>query len=206
MPQDLRRADVATGRRAAVLNARRRRGSLDPRRVMVPPAPSASDAPEPVRTTGGSGLVATHTANGTVAHAMTPDPDQYLMPSYPSGTSRSTRPSIWVTPLRLDRHRRWMQGVRLLSRPGAAQDSTARIPGSVGAIDRHVASATHAYQEPPSGEGGGSSCSMNSSRMPPGAFTNAMRRFPNAPSTIAGPHTTVCPSNSASKSSVNRAG
>jgi Family of unknown function (DUF5317) len=37
----------------------------------------------------------------------------------------------------------------------------------------------------------GSSCSMNSSLIPPGASTNAMRRLPNAPSTTAGPHTTV---------------
>src|SRR6185503_7219730 len=36
-----------------------------------------------------------------------------------------------------------------------------------------------------------SSCSMNSSRMPPGASTNAIRRLPNVPSTTAGPQTTV---------------
>src|SRR5262245_16481237 len=36
-----------------------------------------------------------------------------------------------------------------------------------------------------------SSCSMNSSRMPPGASTTAIRRFPNVPSTTAGRHTTV---------------
>ncbi len=34
---------------------------------------------------------------------------------------------------------------------------------------------------------------MNSSRMPPGASTNAIRRLPNAPSTTAGPHTTWWP-------------
>ena len=34
---------------------------------------------------------------------------------------------------------------------------------------------------------------MNSSRIPPGAATNAMRRRPNGPSTISGPHTTSWP-------------
>ena len=32
---------------------------------------------------------------------------------------------------------------------------------------------------------------MNSSRMPPGAVTNAMRRFPKVPSTTAGPQIDV---------------
>ena len=54
--------------------------------------------------------------------------------------------------------------------------------------------------------GGGSSCSMNSSRIPPGASTKAMRRRPKVPSTTSGPHTTVWPSSCASRSSVNRAG
>ena len=47
---------------------------------------------------------------------------------------------------------------------------------------------------------------MNSRRMPPGALTKAMRRFPNVPSTTAGPQMTSCPSSSASRSSVKRAG
>src|SRR5262249_8759095 len=50
------------------------------------------------------------------------------------------------------------------------------------AVDGYVVEARHLHR---------SSCSMNSSRMPPGASTNAMRRVPNAPSTTAGPHTTV---------------
>src|SRR5262249_38509678 len=48
--------------------------------------------------------------------------------------------------------------------------------------------------------------SMNSSRMPPGAETNAIRRRPKAPSTSLGPQTISCPSNSPSRSSVNSAG
>ena len=38
---------------------------------------------------------------------------------------------------------------------------------------------------------------MNSSRMPPGAATKAIRRLPNAPSTTAGPHNTSWPRSSA---------
>ena len=59
-----------------------------------------------------------------------------------------------------------------------------RVDRRVVAVHRHVVEARDLHA-------GSSSCSMNSSRMPPGASTNAMRRLPNVPSTTAGPHTTV---------------
>ena len=52
--------------------------------------------------------------------------------------------------------------------------------GAVG-VDRHVVEPGHPH---------GPSCSMNSRRMSPGASTNAMRRRPNGPDTVSGPHTT----------------
>ena len=53
---------------------------------------------------------------------------------------------------------------------------------------------------------GSSSCSMNSSRMRPGASTKTMRHVPNVgPETTSGPHTTSWPTISASTSSVKTA-
>ena len=54
--------------------------------------------------------------------------------------------------------------------------------------------------------GGSSICSMNSSRMPPGASTKAMRRVPKEPLTMRGPHRTLWRASSASRSSTKRAG
>ena len=68
------------------------------------------------------------------------------------------------------------------------------------AVDGHVVEPGHLHP------GSASSCSMNSRRMPPGAATNAIRRRPNGPSTISGPHSTSWPASSASRSSVNSAG
>ena len=48
--------------------------------------------------------------------------------------------------------------------------------------------------------------SMNSKRIPPGRLDERVRRRPNAPSTMAGPQSTVWPASSASRSSVKRAG
>ena len=65
-----------------------------------------------------------------------------------------------------------------------------RRPAAPLAVHRHVVEPGHLHSAVCLR---GSSCSMNSSRMPPGASTNAMRRVPNVPSTTAGPHTTCGP-------------